>query len=1022
MHQHPSGDGSVSSTSKAKGFGSRSTELALDEVWRRAADTPIPAAPPASSRSLLEVLVDSQRERESKNERQLFFAKHVAKILVANTGATDDVIQAALDADPYLQSIAPGITVANLEKMSRVSRVDGDQVPSMLLKPEDQVATILSAIDSAEKHGARRDPMSADDRRGMASRLLFEHVLRRAAPTWTNEQIVEHYTTIADAAKDRMPVDSIGVEQVTDWIATTNEGRSYQQDRLRFREALLTGLRDDNTSLSDAIDAVVPKHGFGAHADDVLLHDDVARFVLQDRDLAALFTTRFERAPTAERQSWYPALTDRVRNVFGDRVGRFSVGEIGARMRRDDPVFTETTIRELAAECSELLGGTPDPADSRNFLTAVNLANTMHRMWPGATYADLVDYLEGLGPLSPLPADFDPADIDILTAYDFVPRWPNGVKPAPFDEQMQALERSLFGELRLSLRRLPQARVQTVRDVVASELADAGTLREAGADQIRQAFRDTASERLLDIAKESSRSWSRHDGVEALLRLGPDRLRRGMVLLDGHARTAAENWSRVLDLVADGRGDELVIDQSWAAWMTPAERNRILDVIEGMHGAERDVLQSVELHALKANQLKTAIANYQKVPVAMPITQGVVEAARSECDTGKRKLPFENTRVVMIQHELGQAYPQVEAYRQLGMDPTKCIFIGKPYHPNPEVESTLLKVSGVDGRFLTQGDLTGMKRATEKAVDDAFKNREPGENILIVCDGPHARKYAEEKYLSKDPGLAKYVRFTEQTAIGHRGDELASETKRVVSYARHKQKIIEAPYIARAGIRAIQNVLNEARETLENKTVFVKGIGGPIGRATADALLAIGVNVVGQDIEVDDDLRAWADERGIRLADELHGPFMVIGCAGATTIDGEQIDGDTQRGDGGPCYYVSMSSELVEVDMSHVEDRATTDDGTIRRVLFAMVNDQPTYAYVLDDGSIRTVMAGGLPVNFQDVNSLAPETIDATMAMSVAAAVEVMEGDELGFFGLSRFSDVIDAGYRRYLESHEREA
>lgn len=62
---------------------------------------------------------------------------------------------------------------------------------------------------------------------------------------------------------------------------------------------------------------------------------------------------------------------------------------------------------------------------------------------------------------------------------------------------------------------------------------------------------------------------------------------------------------------------------------------------------------------------------------------------------------------------------------------------------------------------------------------------------------------------------------------------------------------------------------------------------------------------------------------------------------------------------------------------------------------------KPTWHYWLKDGRIVTVIADGLPANFNDVNVVPPEFIDVTMAMSIAAGVQAMTGRSLWFEDLN---------------------
>lgn len=109
--------------------------------------------------------------------------------------------------------------------------------------------------------------------------------------------------------------------------------------------------------------------------------------------------------------------------------------------------------------------------------------------------------------------------------------------------------------------------------------------------------------------------------------------------------------------------------------------------------------------------------------------------------------------------------------------------------------------------------------------------------------------------------------------------------------------------------------------------------------------------------------------------------------------------------------------------MARLAELATDEEGRVRRILAAEVNDQQTWHYWLKDGTIRTVVADGLPAKFNDINVVPPEFIDMTMALSLAAAVDAMRDGTLGFFDLNAEDhEMLDDHFNRFLEELDEKA
>jgi hypothetical protein len=762
--------------------------------------------------------------------------------------------------------------------------------------------------------------------------------------------------------------------------------------------------------------------------------EELLHYITGDEDLATRLNAAFQLDARASIKSLYPTLSRRVAQAFGDKLTNYSLHEIVNYMKLEDPSFSEGLLLDLIAECKDVFGTVPLARAQRNFVLATQVAEMMHRVQWSATYDEVAKLMVSLGPLGQVPPDFSGKDIELLQGYDFVPRWPNGKKPDTAHENALLAQSRLMRELEEPLSLVSPTDARAIRVLMLKALVHPSEreIPEELHAAIEKGFSRALLKRLCPLlGLYADKSWAERSAEYAsFLRFldGDESLNRDQlfeilnrVMPWDKSIPYADTAATLFDKASRWKIRELLRDQSWRSsrgvvTKTVENAGEIATLLSAYRSCAREVELSIENQGFKNEKTRKELQRFSMIPLALPVTRQVVENVKQEARAEKKGLPFENARVVMIQHELGQAFGQVNAFRDLGMDPAKCTFVGVPYHPNSEVEEALIRSIGVRGRFCAQGDLATLHKNIEQAVDEAIVKRQPGEKVLIVCDGPYARRYFEEKYLSRDPSLAKIVRFTEQTARGDRPQDRANDRMRVVSYARHPQKVREAKYIGRAAARAIGQVMHALKDTIENKPVLVKALG-PIGMAGAESLKALGARVLVWDKKITPEMRDWAREAKIEIVEDpdkaeewVH---MIVGAAGETSIGAKTIDAGQRTQ-----YYVSLSSELLEMDIGHIEKRATGPDGEVHKALATMVNNQPTYFYQLDDGSIRVVVAGGLPVNFNDINSLPPEIVDFTMALSVSAAVEAMEDDALGYRTLTRNSKMIYDAYGAYLESY----
>ncbi len=419
---------------------------------------------------------------------------------------------------------------------------------------------------------------------------------------------------------------------------------------------------------------------------------------------------------------------------------------------------------------------------------------------------------------------------------------------------------------------------------------------------------------------------------------------------------------------------------------------------------ERDVLRNQELGK--------SLRRYSRIPLHFKVTGAVVSRWKDKHPNSP--LPFEDCNVLLVQHALGQAYPQLMAYTELLANPADTLCVWVPYKDNVEVTEAVSRSYGVDSRFPTLGDMEALRRETERAADDLVtKFRTDGKRMFIGCDGPYAREYFKKRY----PELFDQVAFSEQTAFGDRPEHQQDRSIRLVSFARVPLKAKrEAPFIGQAVARAVNAVLNQLATGVEEKPVLVLG-GGPIGMAVAKAFSRMRSMISIYDPKVSPELEGDAAENGYQvirdLKDAADGNFLVLGCSGILSMD-EQVFLESEPNS----IYTSASSKRVEINIRKLSELATDESGNVRRVLAAQVNSQKTWHYWLKDGTIRTVIADGLPANFNDINSVAPENIDYTMAMQVQSAIQAVSDDELGYH---RLDPAEEAWMTQMQEQHDSE-
>lgn len=389
-----------------------------------------------------------------------------------------------------------------------------------------------------------------------------------------------------------------------------------------------------------------------------------------------------------------------------------------------------------------------------------------------------------------------------------------------------------------------------------------------------------------------------------------------------------------------------------------------------------------------AERLENALGQMEEVPLHMALTESLAQRIAD-------KKPFAKHNVVMVQHMLGQASPFVDAMVKAGLEVDKAEYVGVPYQDNPAVKLALERGHGVAVTNPERGNIDDMWKNVCAAVDRAYARHEQnGEPILVIDDGGYASKYIAERYQSEQH-LFKVV---EQTTRGlTEVSKIEDPQFPILNVAGSYGKRFESAQVGDVVVQAIRKVLDELTTTPARKDVLIVG-AGKVGMGVADAFRGDGARVTVFDPYLPKWRKTELEAQGYTVitdkAEALKKKFLVVGCSGHRSIDMEDFVKMSS-----PVFLASSSSKRVEIDTIGLKDLATKD-GVLRRILAAKVNEQETYHYWLDDGRIVTAMADGLPVNFNDVNSIAPELIDHTMALMLLGAAHAVTSEGKGLVEL----------------------
>lgn len=389
---------------------------------------------------------------------------------------------------------------------------------------------------------------------------------------------------------------------------------------------------------------------------------------------------------------------------------------------------------------------------------------------------------------------------------------------------------------------------------------------------------------------------------------------------------------------------------------------------------------------------------------------------------------FKEVTILLIQHQLGNHFPQVKALKDLGQDPTKLIWIDIPYTATVEVRKSMikdLKIPEENFRIHAFHVLDRYPPYQIRRVQEIFKELlVTVPNRLVVLDDGAYFLEAASCFAKQLPTIA----IVEQTTRGLIKIEESAVLRQysssipIINVARSLPKLtLEPPFIGKAICDSLSNHLKTHLCTPDRLRCLVLGYGA-IGKQVAKFL--------SMNSDFDQSLVHVHDPDITRQRAALNAGFLpwdrtnytqrfnlVLGCSGHQSF---KLDDRVYLEDG--AILASASSGTVELSRQDFIELAAVseiDDIDINKGGLNELDVHSDINIKLVDRTV-TFLNGGFPINFDGrVNCIPGHYIQPTPTMMVAAtmqAVKAIDNHQRGLIELDpAFCEWLDLEFRREL-------
>ncbi len=349
----------------------------------------------------------------------------------------------------------------------------------------------------------------------------------------------------------------------------------------------------------------------------------------------------------------------------------------------------------------------------------------------------------------------------------------------------------------------------------------------------------------------------------------------------------------------------------------------------------------------------------------------------------QKEMPnLDKTVFIGVQHLLETTGTLFQSLMQLGAKPEHMFFAGKCYSTSPLVAKTLndMGMNIIEGSApLRPGDYRRIYKEDIKKLWASFQkqivNKKDIERVIILDDGGHCieemPKFVPFNYLSAS---------IEQTRGGLYSSGLDNLVLPLIEVATSAVKRhIESPLIAEAILNRVKKILPELAL---NKQAVCGVVGnGAIGRAIAEYLLSLGLNVMIYD-ENPNAYKGMTDKKFYKtptLEKLLANASHVFGCTGKDITKGIDIFGLVEN----DITFISCTSEDKEF-LSLLKRIAKEG----KRIYFGQMSD---ITCLSDRETKITILKAGFPINFDGTLCSVPsQDIEITRALLLGACIQAV--------------------------------
>jgi S-adenosylhomocysteine hydrolase len=318
-----------------------------------------------------------------------------------------------------------------------------------------------------------------------------------------------------------------------------------------------------------------------------------------------------------------------------------------------------------------------------------------------------------------------------------------------------------------------------------------------------------------------------------------------------------------------------------------------------------------------------------------------------------------NVLLIGCQHILETTHTMLRSLYDFGLNPKNIFLVGKCYSSNRSVWQEMHR-DGIQVSFLSfsfESHLTfddQFYSILDQFLKDILYKVDLSKfhRIILIDDGGQFLTISMKIFKNH-----KNIIGIEQTTSGYEKIKFSPLPFPVVNVARSQVKLIyESPMIADTVIKKILKRMTVLKGNL--KQILVMGAG------------AIGSSIYTV-LKNDYRVQVYDKKEGINLENHLQAADMIIGCTGEISIPFSKYK-YIKKG----CVLVSASSSDREFDAVHIRRKCK--------------NIKSCHTDI--EGERLILLNCGFPINFDgDKNSVAPEKIQLTRALLLAAILQAYE-------------------------------